>query len=125
MKKPDKPTEEMTTIKLVLTVPERLSMPALKIPQGSIVENDMADAILKRLELTEAEKKEYDVIALPDGRVAWNPEKAKAREFRFETYEMLLIQSGVKIHDERKTIPGHVNELAKKILEVKVKAKQE
>lgn len=125
MKKTENKTQEDTMIKLVLTVNERLNMPALKLPNGSIVENDMADAVLKRFELTEAEKKEYEVIALPDGRVAWNSAKAKLREFRLESYEMLLLQTGVRMLDERKAIPNYANGLAKKLLEVKVKGKEE
>ena len=119
MGKTEKPQEDMT-IKLILSVAERLNMSVLKLPKGSMVENDMANAILKRIELTEGEKKEFAIVELPDGRIAWDSGKAKLREFRLESYEMRLIQQGVKMLDEMKSIPGFANELAKKILEIKV-----
>ena len=110
----------MEPVKVVLSVEERLYFPALKLPHGSMVENDMASALIARVAMTEAEKKDYEMEGLPDGRISWNQQKAKLREFMFESYEILLIQQGIKMLDERKAIPSFANALAKKLLDVTV-----
>lgn len=122
-KKKDNP--EVTTVKFSMSITERLSLQHLKISKGSIIENEMADSILKKINFSESEIKEFKMSNEPDGKIYWDVTKAKNREFQFETYEVLLMQSGVRMHDEEHTIPSFANELAKRILGIELTTKKE
>ena len=111
------------TIKVILTVPERVNFPSIMPLQGSLAEVDMINTLNERVKITEQEAEEYRYTTLLDGRFAYDATKARPREFTFESYEILLIQQGISSHDERKTLRPWNAELAKKIKAIQVKSK--
>ncbi len=111
------------SIKINLSVLDRIHFPALMPLRGSMAENALAEALSKRVIFTPAEIMEYKIALLPDGRTIWNQGKAKLREFRFEKFEMILIQAGVRMHDEGRSIPRDANSLAEKLLSINVNDK--
>jgi hypothetical protein len=124
MKKEVKTSENMA-IKVILSVPERVVFATLLPTEGSIVEMTLGKALIKRINLNEEEIKEYECVRLPDGRQTYNKLKAKLREFRFETFEILFIQQGARSLDRQKRLTPFNYELAERFLAIAVKTKEE
>jgi hypothetical protein len=84
----------------------------------------LCESLIKRIEISESEKKEFGLINLPDGQIVWEIKKAKLREFCFENFEMLLIQQGIRMHDESKTLLPENHNMARRLLAIMVKEKE-
>jgi hypothetical protein len=93
--------------------------------QGSLSEMDLREKLVKKVDFSETEKKEYFIERLPNGMVQYNPQKVELRQFSFESFELLYVQQGINEHDERKTLRPFNKELAKKLRDIKVKGKEE
>ena len=110
---------------IILSVSDRIGLPSLRLPQGSIVENDLADVIMERIKIADKEKEDIGFVLFPDGRCAWNPAYTADREYVFLSHEIRLLQQGIKFLDEKKAIPAPCNSLAKKILKINIDKKDE
>src|SRR5450759_5862098 len=97
VKKEIKTKEVDMATKVVLSVMDRIHFPSLLPQSGSIVEMELSENLSKRISFTPEEIKEVEMANLPDGRIVWNAAKAKLREFRFENFEITLIQEGIRI----------------------------
>ena len=110
--------------KVVLSVMDRIHFPSILPQAGSIVEMELSENLSKRISFAPEEIKEVEMANLPDGRIVWNAAKAKLREFRFENFEITLIQEGIRILDEKKQIqPSNLN-LAKRFKGINIKTKE-
>ena len=114
--KPEKAVSK--AIKINLSVTERLNFPSILPPSGSMIELDMAEALAKRVSITEKEYDEYEFKELSAGRIAY---KEHQRQFQFEPYEILLIQQGVRMHDTARTLSPKNKALAKRFLDIVTK----
>ena len=110
------------SIKIKLSVRDRIHFYLLSPLQGSRVENALSQSINKRIDFTPEEKKEMEIIPLQGGRVVWNSSKEKSKDFFFEPHEILLIQQGINQRDAAKSIPNDpsVNDLADRLMGVNV-----
>jgi len=124
MKKTIEKKEEDMLIKVNLSVLDRIHFESILPVQGSLSEMDLAEKLVNKVDFSDAEKKEYSIARLPNGMVAYNPQKNELRQFRFESFELLYIQQGINEHDERKTLRRFNKDLAKKLRDIKVKAKE-
>lgn len=118
-------TEEEMTIKVNLSVFERIHFAELLPRSGSRSEMSLAETLTKRVGFTAQEIEEFKIVALSEKRVGWSAEKAKLREFRFETFEILFIQQGAKYLDDSKQLTADNYKLADRLLAIAVKTKEE
>ena len=117
--------EEMTVIKLALSLGERMNFNTIFPLEGSIAENALGEALSKRVDFSPAEIKEWQISVFPDGKYSFNPQKAQPREFRFEPFEILYIQQGARFLEMDKKLRPFNYKLAERILSIKVKAKED
>lgn len=112
------------TTKVIMSVIERIHFSSILPRNGSIVEMELAENLSKRIAFLPTEIEEFEIVNLPDGRITWNILKAKLREFRFESFEITLIQEGVRILDGKKLIEPFNLDLAKKFRAIVIKPKE-
>lgn len=122
MKKGTLKTEPVNNLKVNLSVAERINFGALLPPKSSLSGNALSKALIKRTSITPEEIREFDMVYLPDGRVIWNKNKAKDKEFTFESFEMLHIQQGIRMHDMAQNINTENQDLAERIMAITVKS---
>jgi hypothetical protein len=114
----------MATIKVILSVPERVNFPTIMPLEGSLAEVDLINNLNERIQLSEKEVEEFKFAWLPNGRFAYDPVKGVDGEFTFESFEILLIQQGIAMHDARKTLKPWNANLAKKFKAIRVTEKK-
>ena len=107
----------VSTTTLALSVIERIHFASILPREGTMTEMDLSEAIEKRVGFTPDEIREIELVSLPEGRVAWNPAKGQPKEFIFESYEMLLIQHGCRVLDERKLVTRNNKDLVRRFLD--------
>jgi len=99
---------------IVLTVPERLNFPEILPARGKTIEMEIVKNLIERVRFLPEEIEECEMADLPDGRVKWNNNKAKPREFQFESSEIAVIQKGIKALDDMENVSLRTLELVKK-----------
>lgn len=104
----------MTTI--TFSVLERLQLSDLLPKSGKLIEMELARGILEKTRIGADEVGEYELHDTPDGKITWNQEKAKEKEFVLEDVEIKLLHSGVADLDRRGEISMDIAPLARRIL---------
>lgn len=112
-----------TSIKMVLSVPERINFGSILPEDGDIVGLYLREALLKRVGFTQEEVKDYSIQWLDANQFKYNSLKPQ-REFRFEVFEMLFIQQGARVLNERKLLKPFNFRLAERMLAINIKSKE-
>lgn len=88
-----------------LTISDRLNLASILPHKGNILEQMTTKDIIKKIDLTDEEKKAIELTQVGD-RVTWKNEKAKEIEIDIElnTIETKILKDQVKILDDKKEI---------------------
>lgn len=98
--------------KVKLTLAERITLQQILPTQGSYIENIVAEALAKKLQLTQPELDQYGVTALPGGMIGWNEAGTKAT-FTIEVTdrEYNMVKLALETADASKKLPAGLNAL--------------
>lgn len=107
-------------IKVKLSVPERVNLPALLPPKGSLAGNALSNSLKKKIDFSQEEVRDFSLVYFGDGRYAYNPSKCRVKEFTFEPFEILHIQQGIRMNDLMENIANVNQDLAEKILAIRI-----
>ena len=100
-------TNGLVTVSLDVT--DRFTLIGLLPTEGSIATIRIVEAMSKKLTPDEREQEAIELKSLPNGGVAWNPQKASNRNISFSGFGVkLIVERLQKMDKEEKLTKGHV-----------------
>lgn len=98
--------------KIKLTLAERITLQQILPTQGSYIDNIVAEALGKKLQLTQPELDQYGITALPGGMIGWNEAGTKASfSLELTEREQAMVKTSLEVADASKKLPAMLNSL--------------
>jgi len=117
-KKPHVP-ETSLSVSIKLGIRERILFRGLMPQQSGYLEQLLAHGILKKVEISKQEIKEFGIKDIPGGRIEWDEDNAKEKPFKFNEVEYSFLKDQVDRLDKEKKISIDLFGVCKKIKEAK------
>lgn len=95
-----------------LTLQERIVLAQILPQQGSYIDNIVAEALGKKLHLSQTELDQYGITALPGGMIGWNEAGTKASfDIELTEREHRMVKLALETADASKKLPAGLNAL--------------
>jgi len=101
---------------MVLEIQERLGIMGLLGQEGSLAFLKAKRDIVSKVGLSADELEEFEIVE-KDGKVGWNPEKAKTKEIEFTGGEVTVIVNALKELEKEEKLQEHQLSLYEKFVE--------